>query len=166
MPPQTAACQAPPSMGFPRQEYWSGLPFSPPGDLPDPGIEPMSPVFQAVSLPLSHQGFRVRCRVTELMNSPLPPSTVLSLPVHPATFRTCCHLGVSQFLLDGMLAQGRGACPCIFAFQIFKIATKLPSRKIIPVFSTTSRESTVSPHPCQLWILSVFNLYQPIGGKW
>ena len=36
-------CQAPLSMGFSRQEYWSGLPFPPPGDLPHPGIEPMSP---------------------------------------------------------------------------------------------------------------------------
>ena len=35
--------QAPPSMGFSRQEYWSGLPFPSPGDLPDPGIEPRSP---------------------------------------------------------------------------------------------------------------------------
>ena len=40
--PWTAAHQAPLSMGFPRQEYWSGLPFPPPGDLPDPGIEPVS----------------------------------------------------------------------------------------------------------------------------
>ena len=43
------------SMGFPRQEYWSGLPFLHPGDLPDPGIEPMSPAvpaLQVVSLPL------------------------------------------------------------------------------------------------------------------
>ena len=39
----TVARQAPLSMGFPSQEYWSGLPFPPPGDLPDPGIEPMSP---------------------------------------------------------------------------------------------------------------------------
>ena len=38
----TVACQAPLSMGFPRQEYWSGLPFPSPGDLPDPGIEPAS----------------------------------------------------------------------------------------------------------------------------
>ena len=38
---------APPSMGFPRQEYWSGVPFPSPGDLPDPGIEPMSPAWQA-----------------------------------------------------------------------------------------------------------------------
>ena len=41
-------------MGFPRQEYWSGLPFPSPGDLPDPGIEPESPLWQVVSLPLSH----------------------------------------------------------------------------------------------------------------
>ena len=41
--PWTVADQAPLSMGFPRQEYWSGLPFPSPGDLPDPGIEPTSP---------------------------------------------------------------------------------------------------------------------------
>ena len=41
--PWTVAYQAPPSMGFSRQEYWSGLPFPSPGDLPDPGIKPGSP---------------------------------------------------------------------------------------------------------------------------
>ena len=41
--PSTVAYQAPPSMGFSKQEYWSGLPFPSPGDLPDPGIEPWSP---------------------------------------------------------------------------------------------------------------------------
>ena len=41
--PRTAACQAPLSMGFPRQKYWSGLPFPSPGDLPNPGIKPISP---------------------------------------------------------------------------------------------------------------------------
>ena len=40
--PGTAACVAPPSMGFSRQEYWDGLPFPPPRDLPDPGIKPGS----------------------------------------------------------------------------------------------------------------------------
>ena len=39
MAPWTVACQAPLSMGFPRQEYWSEVPFPTPGDLPDPGIE-------------------------------------------------------------------------------------------------------------------------------
>ena len=48
--PWTVAYQAPPSMGFSRQEYWSGLPFPSPGDLPDPGIEPGSPAFQADAL--------------------------------------------------------------------------------------------------------------------
>ena len=46
----TVARQAPPSMGFSRQGYWSGLPFPSPGDLPDPGIEPRSPALQAGSL--------------------------------------------------------------------------------------------------------------------
>ena len=48
--PWTIACQAPLSMGFSRQEYWSGLPFPSPGHLPDPGIKPMSPALQADSL--------------------------------------------------------------------------------------------------------------------
>ena len=49
--PWTVACQTPLSTGFSRQEYWSGLPCPPPGDLPDPGIEPLSPALQADSLP-------------------------------------------------------------------------------------------------------------------
>ena len=48
--PGTAALQAPLSMGFSRQEYWSGLPFPSPGDLPDAGIEPTSPALQADAL--------------------------------------------------------------------------------------------------------------------
>ena len=48
--PWTIACQAPLSMGFSSQEYWSGLPCPPPGDLPDPGIKPVSPALQADSL--------------------------------------------------------------------------------------------------------------------
>ena len=48
--PWTVAHQAPPSMGFSRQEYWSGLPFPFPEDLPDPGIKPRSPALQADAL--------------------------------------------------------------------------------------------------------------------
>ena len=48
--PWSVARQVPLSMGFYRQEYWSGLPFPSPGDLPDPGIEPGSPQLQAGSL--------------------------------------------------------------------------------------------------------------------
>ena len=57
--PMDCICQAPLFIGFSRQQYWSGLPCSPPGDLPDPGIEsvsPAAPALQADSLPLSHQG--------------------------------------------------------------------------------------------------------------
>ena len=57
--PWTVACQAPPSLGFSRQEYRCGLPCPPPGNLPDPEIEPASPVapaLQGKSLLLSHWG--------------------------------------------------------------------------------------------------------------
>ena len=58
----TVACQAPVSMGFFRKEYWSGLPLPPPGDLLDPGIEPMSPVspvLQADSLMAASSGKQI-----------------------------------------------------------------------------------------------------------
>ena len=67
--PWTVAYQAPPSMGFPKQEYWSGLPFSSPGDLPSQGIEPGSPALQAHALPseppgksilMPHPGIKLR----------------------------------------------------------------------------------------------------------
>ena len=54
--PWTVACQAPLSMGFSRQEYWSELPFPSPEDLPDPGIKPRTPGLQADSLPFELQG--------------------------------------------------------------------------------------------------------------
>ena len=54
--PWTLAHQCPLSMGFPRQEYWSGLPFPSPGDLLDPGTEPRSPALQADALPSEPPG--------------------------------------------------------------------------------------------------------------
>ena len=54
--PWTVAYQAPPSMGFSRQECWSGLPFPSPGDLPNPGIEPGFPTLQADTLPSEPPG--------------------------------------------------------------------------------------------------------------
>ena len=56
----TVAHQAPRSMGFPRQEYWSGLSFPSPGDLPNPGIKLLSPALWVDSLPLSHLGIPIR----------------------------------------------------------------------------------------------------------
>ena len=54
--PWTVPYQAPPSMGFSRQEYWSGLPFPSPGDLPNPGIKPGSPALQTDALPSEPPG--------------------------------------------------------------------------------------------------------------
>ena len=54
--PWTVSYKAPLSMEFSRQEYWSGLPFPSPGDLPDPGIEPRSPALQADALPSEPPG--------------------------------------------------------------------------------------------------------------
>ena len=77
--PWTVAYQAPLSMGFSRQEYWSGLPFPSPGDLPDPGIEPGSPVLQADVLPsepiINHQKC---CWITEPVPTPHGPPILLS----------------------------------------------------------------------------------------
>ena len=54
--PWTVAHEAPPSMEFSSQEYWSGFPFPSPGDLLDPGIEPRSPTLQAEALPSEPPG--------------------------------------------------------------------------------------------------------------
>ena len=76
--PWTVAHQFPLSMGFPRQEYWSGLPFPSPGDLPDPGIEP-------VSLALAGRFF-----TTE------PPSVILLSEVF---WIACCSFHISTCCL-------------------------------------------------------------------
>ena len=60
--PQTVACQAPLSMEFSRQEFWSGLPYPPPEDLPNPGIEPWSSALQADSSPFELQGSPMRVK--------------------------------------------------------------------------------------------------------
>ena len=61
--PWTVAHQAPLSMGFSRQEYWSGLPFPSPGDLPNPGIEPRSPTSQADALTSAPPGKPLNIRI-------------------------------------------------------------------------------------------------------
>ena len=63
---RTVACQAPLSVAFSRQEYWSRLPCPSRGDLPYPGMEaasPETPALQADSLPMSHQGSPINCIV-------------------------------------------------------------------------------------------------------
>ena len=79
--PWAATCQAPLTMGFSGQEYWSGLPFPSPGDLPDPGIKPRSPALQADSLPTELRG-KPPHREISLCIRMSPPSWA-SLPPHP-----------------------------------------------------------------------------------
>ena len=69
--PWIASHQAPLSLGFPRQGYWSGLPFPSPGDLPDPGIQPGSPAVQADSLLI-----KLQRKPTLLVNSLLKNASV------------------------------------------------------------------------------------------
>ena len=73
--PWTVAHQAPPSMGFSRQEYWSGLPFPAPGDLPDPGIEPRSPTLQADALTSAPPGKPLNTRIPSLRKPPIENRT-------------------------------------------------------------------------------------------
>ena len=91
MTPWAVAYEVPLSMGFPRQEYWSGLSFPSPGDLPDPDIEPMSSDWQAGSLPLSHQES--------------PPETIHTCKMFPrmidfSTYKIVCKVYSSYCLED------------------------------------------------------------------
>ena len=84
----TIAHQASLSMGCSQQEYWSGLPCPPPGDLPDPGIEPVSPALQLGSLPLSHGESPVMDSQSPQMISGSPNCRMADLPfsgliIHP-----------------------------------------------------------------------------------
>ena len=81
----TVAHQAPPSMEFSRQEYWSGLPFPSPGYLPDPGIKPGSSVLQADALPSEPPGNKA---VLDNLNesNPYPhhfPYQTVTVGTHP-----------------------------------------------------------------------------------
>ena len=95
--PWTVACQPPLSMGFPRQEYWSGLPFPSSGDLPNPGIEFLHLLhWQADSLPLSH------LRSPETLNTFIRFS--ISIIAFLANFWTCL-LAASFFFITLMEAS-------------------------------------------------------------
>ena len=75
--PWTVACQVPLSMAFNREEYWSGLPFPSPEDLPNPGIKPRSPILQAKSLPSVPPG---KCHIYHMYINYTPHSIALIFP--------------------------------------------------------------------------------------
>ena len=77
----TVAYQASLSMGFSRQEYWSGLPFPSPGDLPDPRIEPRSPALEADTLTSEPPGKTIVSTVVCICQSSLPAYPTPLLPL-------------------------------------------------------------------------------------
>ena len=91
--PWTVAHQAPPSMGFSRQEYWSGLSCPPPGDLPDPGIEPGSSL-QAYSLPAE------------------PPGKLCSAKYHPTDRASVLQQARDSFCAPGAFINVSPMCFC------------------------------------------------------
>ena len=98
--PQTVACQAPPSMGFSRQEYWSVLPFPFPGDLPDPGIELGSPTLQADSLPTEPPG------KPSILVSSLNQKNVILDFIHEAHYQSSGGAWKSDQQLSTLLRSG------------------------------------------------------------
>ena len=99
--------QAPPSMGFSRQEYWSGLPFPSPEDLPDPGIEPRSPTLQADSLSSEPTFLPVSFNM-------ILPQFSLRATRHPVARCVCWELSPTEptFVhLSSLLLKGPGWSP-------------------------------------------------------
>ena len=93
---RTVACQAPLSMGFSRQEYWSGLPFPSPGDLPNPGIEPASEYSSPVSPALAGRFFTTTPLgkfLHDILSQPLFPSPNVFLSRWHSGKASACNAG-------------------------------------------------------------------------
>ena len=97
--PWTVAYQAPPSMGFSRQEYWSGLPFPSSGDFPDPGIEPGSPEFQADALTSPDTGTAASIRLDQDLLQQTQPGALQILSALHATCSSAIRLLLLLFSL-------------------------------------------------------------------
>ena len=115
----TVACQAPLPMGFSRQEYRSGFPCPPPGDLPDLGIEPASPASPALqmdSLLLSHQGIPISNMNLYLLCTRLCSQQI----THINSFKLMCSYKVVLYyphFTRRKTKAGLSICPLDFTFQ-------------------------------------------------
>ena len=81
-------------MGFPRQEYWSGLPFPSPGDLPDPGTEPESPALQADTLPSLSHPMSNFVKLIDVKEYSLVISFCISLRINDTEYFLLCFLAI------------------------------------------------------------------------
>ena len=141
--PWIVAYQAPPSMEFSRQAYWSGLPFPSPGDLPDPGIEPRYPALQADTLlpekpdcwgHINHRAWTLwPSKPPELFISPFMGLTEFSLPSdthsRPPTQRAAGLIVFPCSCLEDRIAKLRQASE-----TVFKIPDDMASRPIKFIF--------------------------------
>ena len=97
MTPWTVAYQAPPSMGFSRQECWSGLPFPSPGDLPDPGNKPGSPALCADALPSEPPGKPILTKEARIYNGAKTASSINGAGENWTA--TCKRMKLEHFLI-------------------------------------------------------------------
>ena len=112
--PGTVTCNIPLSMGFPRQEHQSGLPFPSPGDLPDPGAKPLSPVLQAV-FTTDHQVVIIGFKETEILISLVSGGKYDSAPQSPQGPR---HLPFIPGVTILLTFQG-GRCSSIHTLSVY-----------------------------------------------
>ena len=129
--PRTVAHQAPLSMGFSRQQYWSGLPCPPPGDLPDPRIKPS---LQVDSLPLSHQGnpnFILNCFNFVFFLILLEPRSLWA-PRGPSWLLQPLLVHCSTYNLKSNIPTQNYVYPCI-QFQAPPFSLEFPFVFILPV---------------------------------
>ena len=113
----TVALQAPLSMGFSGQECWSGLPCPPPGDLPDPGIEPVSPAFQADSFTAEPLRKPFRVIMVRFNSEGLLSSSLCCLPcVYASTSRSVFLIKIFLLLTISLLFLCLALPSLLFSF--------------------------------------------------
>ena len=127
--PPTIACQAPLSMGFSWQEYYCGLPFTSPGDLPNPGIEPRSPALQANALSSEPPGKPVYTL--------MPPRCIY--PAQTPPLNACCSLSdVSTWTSNGHLMPASQVGCCL----LFPVNDCPPFQLLRPLISISFYHTT------------------------
>ena len=139
--PQWLVLKIPPSMGISRQEYWSGLPFPSPRELPDPGIKPKSPALQTDSL------------LSELPGNPrdlpwLSETIIICHPLHGDNFSSSIRFGA---------VQGGRSIP--------KITWLAPNEETYLIHSQLSSWTALHPAWCPLPDLLISRFIPPLGGE-
>ena len=123
MTPWTVAHQTPSSMGFSRQQYWSGLPFPSPGDLPDPGIEPRSLTFQVDALTSKPPGKPPQAALPSLNSYSTSKTQFKVLSLGTSDFSHWSGLQCFSFVFPPRLAQTTGSSILLFIVLLWLLST-------------------------------------------